>query len=107
MMFHTKLRLVQKPLRNNYKVDGFARDYGGTKYLVLFCHEKNDYVYDRNRYLKGLKSGIAYAFSHKYDDDMLLEETLTLRNVAIFIKSVFNRNQNHYYFNLFLEKWSC
>ena len=42
MTFHTKLCLVQKPLRNNYKVDGFVRDYGGTKYLVLCGHEKND-----------------------------------------------------------------
>ena len=36
----------------------------------------------------------------------LLSKTLTFHNVIILIKSVFNKNQNHYYYNLFLEKGS-
>ena len=32
------------------------------------------------------------------------EKTLTVPNVAMLIKSVFNSNQNHYYHNVFLEK---
>ena len=37
---------------------------------------------------------------------MPLEKTLTLRNVLILINSVFNKGQNHYYYNIFSEKSS-
>ena len=37
---------------------------------------------------------------------LFLEKTLTFRNVIILIKPVFNQNQNHYYYNIFLEKCS-
>ena len=64
-----------------------------TKYLVLFSLEKSNAIYNRIRYLIGLKSGISYIFSHNHakvksdsDDELLLEETLTLHNVIIFIK---------------------
>ena len=36
------------------KVNGFIRDFNGTKYLVLFRLEKCDAIYDRIRYLIGL-----------------------------------------------------
>ena len=40
-------------------------------------------------------------------DPLPLEKTLTLHNnVLIVIKSVFNKNQNHYYCNKFIEKYS-
>ena len=38
------------------------------------------------------------------DDDLPLEKTLTWHNFVILIKSVFNKNQNHYYYNIFLGK---
>ena len=95
------------------KVDGFIRDYDGTKYLVLFGLQKCSVIYGRIRYLIGLKSGITYVFPHNYaknkfdsDDDMPLKETLTLHNVIILIKSVFDKDQNHYCYNIFLEKCS-
>ena len=37
----------------------------------------------------------------------LLKKTLTLHNVIIVTKSVLNENQNHYYYNIFLEKCLC
>ena len=37
---------------------------------------------------------------------LFLEKALTFRNVIILIKPVFNQNQNHYYYNIFLEKCS-
>ena len=41
-----------KPLRIILdKVDGFIRDYDGTKYLVLFGPEKYDVIFDKIRYL--------------------------------------------------------
>ena len=84
------------------KVNGFIRDYDGTKYLVLFDSEKYDAIYDRIRYLTDFKSNIIYVFSHNQakikidsDDDLPQEKTLILHNAIIFIKSNFNENQNH------------
>ena len=95
------------------KVNEFIRNYEGTKYLVLFGLEKYNVIYDGIRYLLGLKSGIRYVFSHNYakikidsDDDLPLEKILNLHNVVIFIKSVLNKNKNHYYYNIFLQKCS-
>ena len=47
------------------KLDGFIRDYEGTKYLVLFSPEKY-VIYDRIRHLIELKNGIIYLFSYSY-----------------------------------------
>ena len=48
-----------KPLRIIYnKLDGFVRDYDGTKYLVLFDSEKDHAIFDRVIYLVGLISCI-------------------------------------------------
>ena len=35
-----------------------------------------------------------------------LEKMLTLHNVIMHIKSVLNKDLNHYYYNIFLEKCS-
>ena len=48
------------------KIDGFVRVYDGTRYLLLFGSEKNDYIYNMIRYLMSVKSGIAYIISHNY-----------------------------------------
>ena len=78
------------------------------KYLELFGFETYNAIFVRIRYLIGLKSSITYAFSHNYskikidsDDDLVLEEKLTFHQV---IKSVFNKNQYHPYYNKILEK---
>ena len=42
------------------KIDGFVRVNDETKYLVLFGAEKYDSIYNRIRYLVGVKSGITY-----------------------------------------------
>ena len=39
-------------------------------------------------------------------DSLPSEKTLTLHIVLILIKSVFDKNQNHYYYNIFLKKSS-
>ena len=38
------------------------------------------------------------------DDDLLLEKTLNMHNAVILIKSLFNKNHNHYYYKVFLRK---
>ena len=37
-------------------------------------------------------------------DSLPLEKTLTFHNVIILIKSVFNKDINNFYYNMFLEK---
>ena len=43
-------------------IDGLIRNYDWTKYLVLFGFQKYNAIYDRIRYLIGLKSGITYVY---------------------------------------------
>ena len=85
------------------KVDGFIRDYDLSKYLVLSTLEKHNAIYDRIRYLLGLKSNIKYVFSHNYakikigsDDDLPLRKTLTMHNVTIASNLVLDEDQNQY-----------
>ena len=79
------------------KVDGIVRDYDGTKYLVLFSLERYDVIYDRIRDFIGLTTSTTFAFLFNYpkikidsNEDLHLEETLTLHNSIILIKSVLN-----------------
>ena len=67
-------------------------------------------MYNRIRYLIGQKSGVTYVFSHNYArikidsyNSLPLEKILTL-HVIILIRSIFNKNQNEYYYSIFLEK---
>ena len=56
--------MAPKPLHIRLdKIDGFSRVYDGTRYFVLFEGEKYDFIYNRIRYLIGVKSGIAYVIS--------------------------------------------
>ena len=89
------------------KVEGFIRVYDGARYLILFGPEKYDAIYNRIRYLISQKKGITYVFCHNYAkikiesyDSLPLEKTLTLY-IIILIKSVLNKNQNHYYYKIF------
>ena len=93
------------------KIDGFIRIYDGTRYLTLFGSEKYNVIYDRIRYLISLKNGITNIFSHyfakiKVDfyDSLPIEKILTLNNVIILIELVLDKDRNHYYYEMFLEK---
>ena len=56
-----------KPLHIKFdNIEGFIRVYDGTRYLVLFGGEKYDFLYNRIRYLIGVKIGITYVISHNY-----------------------------------------
>ena len=94
------------------KIDGFIRVYDGTRYsryLILLGAGKYDFIYKRIEYCIGVKSGITYAISPSYAkikvgsyDSLPLEKTLALHNVIIPIKSVFNKDKNNYYCNIFV-----
>ena len=107
-----KTLIGPKPLRIKFdKRDGFIRIYDGTRHLTLFGFENYDVIYNRTRYLISLKSIITYIFSFyfakiKVDlyDYLPTEKRLTLHNVLIFIKSVLDKDKNHYYYKISLEK---
>ena len=93
------------------KVDRFIRVYDGSRYLVLFGLEKYDVIYYRIKYLISQKRWYSTCFSYNYAknkidsvNDLTLEETLTLHNVITIFKSVLNKNQSHYHYNIFFKK---
>ena len=90
------------------KIDGFFTIHDGARRLVLFCPERFDAINGRIRYLISEKSGITssnFARITIYSYDSLpMEKALTFHDVIIFIKSVFNKNKNNCYYNIFLEK---
>ena len=49
-------------VRKMLGIDGLIRNYDRTNYLVLFGFQKYNAIYDRIRYLIGLKSGITYVY---------------------------------------------
>ena len=91
-----KIFIDSKPLRIKFhEIDVFIRFYHGTRYSLLFGSEKCNFIYNRIRYLKSVKSGITYVNSHNYAkikvdsyDLLPLEKTMTLHNVIMLIKSV-------------------
>ena len=95
------------------KANGFDRVYDETRYFAMFGDEKYGFIYNRIRYLMGVKSGITYVISHNYAkinidsyDSLPIEKTLTLHNVVMLVKSVFNKDKNNCYYKTFWEKCS-
>ena len=75
-----------------HKIDGYIRVYDGTRYLTLFWSEKHDFIYNRIRYLIGIKSGITCAISHNYakikedsHDSLPLVKTMSFHNVIMLL----------------------
>ena len=108
-----KTLIEAKPLRIRFdKINGFIRIYDGTRYQVLFRSEKYDVIYNRIRYLVSLEGSITNVFSQYYAkikvdyyDSLPVEKKLIL-HVIILIKSVLNKDKNHYYYNIFFKKCS-
>ena len=95
------------------KTDGLFRFYDGIRYLVLSGKEEHDFVYNRIRCLAGVKRGITYVNTHNYAkikiklyESLTLVKTMIFHNIIILIKSVWNKDQNHYCHNIFLKKAS-
>ena len=86
------------------EIGRFIRVYDGTRCLLLFGAKKYDSINNMIRYILGVKSGITDVISHNYAkikvdsyQSSTLEKTLTVHNVIILIKSVFNIDKNNYY----------
>ena len=93
------------------KIDRFIRIHDGTRYLTIFGSEIYDAIYNGIRYFIILKSDTTYIFSEYYAkikvhfyDSLPIAKRLTLNNVLILIKSVLNKDKDHYYYKIFLEK---
>ena len=74
------------------KVNGFIRVYDRNWFVVLLGFEKYNAIYDRIRYLIGLKYGITLVYPYNFgkikidlEDDLPLVKTLTLHNDIILI----------------------
>ena len=101
-------------MRSRYdEIGTFIRIYDGTRYLALLGPEKYDVIYNEIRYLINIKSSITYIFSLYFakikvdsSDSSPIEKRLILKVVIILIKSVLNKDKNHYYYKIFLEKCS-
>ena len=101
-----------KPLRIRFdEMDGFIKIYDGIRYLILFGPEQYDAIYNRIRYLISEKSGITDIITHNFAriridscNSLRIQKKLFFHDVIIPIKSVFNKNENNYYHNVFSEK---
>ena len=96
-----------KPLRISFdKIDGFTRIYDRTRCLTLFGSEKYDAIYNR---IISLRSGVAciswhYFVKIKGDsyDSLFIEKRLTLHSFIILIKTVLNKDKNHFYYKILI-----
>ena len=101
-----------KPLHIRFdKTARIIRVYNRTRYLVPFGSEKYDFIYNRIWYLIGVKSSVIYIISHNYAKikvdsyhSLPLEITMTFHKVIKLIKSIFNKDKNNYYYNIFSGK---
>ena len=106
--------MVSVPLHIKFdKIDGFIKIYYGIKYLLILGNSWFDQICDRIKYLISEKSGITYSINHHFVtiridsyNSLPIEKMLTFHNVIILVKSVVNKNENHYYYNMLLEKGS-
>ena len=89
-----KSLIDSKPLHIWFnKIDELIRVYDGTRYVLLFGSEKNDFIYNRFRYLISVKNGITHVISHNYKkikvnsyNSLPLKKTMTFHNIIILIK---------------------
>ena len=85
----------------------------GVRYLVLFGSGLYDAVCNRSRYHISEKSCVANSINYNFArirvdsyNSLPIKKTLSFYNVIVLIKSVVNKNENNYYYNIFLGKGS-
>ena len=86
---------------------------GKIKHLILFDYGLFNIICDKIKYLISKKSGIANSINHNFGKIRIdsyssssMKKILTFHNVIILIKSVVNKNENKYCYNIVLEKGS-
>ena len=108
-----KTLIGPKPLRIRFnKIDGFIIALDGiNKHLILFDYGSFNKICDKIKYLISKKSGATNSIKHNFRkitldsyNSLPIEKMLTFHNIKTLIKSVFNKNKNKYYYNIFLGK---
>ena len=104
-----------KSLRISFdKIHGFIMVLDGkNKHLVLFDYGMFDKICEKIKYHISKKSGITNSINCNFGriridswNSLPVKKILTFHNVIILIKSVVNKNENKYCYNIFLEKVS-
>ena len=95
------------------KIDAFVKIHNENRYLILFDYSYCDKICHRIKYLIIKKNGITNTINRSFAkiridsyDSLLIGKILAFHDVIIHIKSVVNKNENEYYYNIFLEKGS-
>ena len=99
------------------KIDGFIISLDGKiKHLVLFDYGLSDEICDKIKYLISQKSATTNRINYNFEkiktdsyNSLPIKKNIdcyNTHNVTILIKSVVNKNENKYYYNIFLEKGS-
>ena len=107
-----KTFMGSNPLRIRIdKMESFIKIYDGVRYLLLFGSRLYDAIYNKIGYLISGKIGITDSIIDSFSRTRIdsynsfpIEKTLTFHNVIILIKSVVNKNENKYHYNVFFEK---
>ena len=93
------------------EMESFIKIYDGVRYLLLFGSRLYDAIYNKIGYLISGKIGITDSIIDSFSRTRIdsynsfpIEKTLTFHNVIILIKSVLNKNENKYHYNVFFEK---
>ena len=91
--------------------DGFINNFDRIRYLVLFSRGWYDAIYSGIRYLINEKRGVTDSINHNFARIRInsynfwpIEKILTFHDLIILIKSVVNKNENKYNYNIFLGK---
>ena len=94
------------------KIDGFIISLDGKiKHLVLLDYGLIDRIWDKIKYLRNKKTGITNNVNYNFGkikidlyNSLHIKKRLIFYNFIILIKSVVNKNENKYYYDMFLEK---
>ena len=94
------------------KIDGFIIPLDNKiKRLVLFDYGLFDKICNKIKKLISEKSGINNSINHDFGkiridsyNSLPIKRIWTFHTVTILIKSVVNKNENKYNYNIFLEK---
>ena len=70
-----KTLIGYKPLTLTFdKIDGFIRDYDGTRYLTLFSSEKYEGIYNKIIYFIGVENGVTNGIKYSRLDQVKFVE---------------------------------
>ena len=84
---------------------------GKIKHLIQFDYGLSDKICDKIKYLISKNSGITNSINHNFGkiridsyNSLPIKKMLTFHSLIILNKSALNKNENEYYYNIFLQK---